>query len=116
MGLIRKPEVQTQYDNSCKQASITHPIVLSSNRSTDCIQPVDLGTQPVDTDHFWVRVPKWSVATGCKPTCDRLMLFLDRLTLPLFFPQNQKRDLLPVDALPQPVENTQVLFKKNIVG
>ena len=116
MGLIKKPEVQTQYNNSCKQASIAHPNVVSRNRSTGWIRPVHLGTRPVDTGLFLVRVPKWSVATGCKPTCDRLMLFLDRLTLPLFSPQNQKRDLLPVDALPQPVENTQVLLKKNIVG
>ena len=93
MGLIRKPEVQTQYDNSCKQASIAHPNVVSRNRSTGCIRPVYLGTRPVDTGIFLVRVPKWSVATDYKPTCDRLMLFLDRLTLTIFFPPKPKPGL-----------------------
>ena len=76
---------KTQYDNLCKQASISQPIILMMNQSTGYMHLIDPCTRLVDTGHFLMHVPKWLVATGCKPTCDRLMLFLDRLTLPIFF-------------------------------
>ena len=105
MGLIRKPEVQTQYDNSCKQASIAHPNVVSTNRSTGLcgnstgrhwsffgaspkmvsgyrlqtnMRPVDAISRPVDTDNFFPPETK----TG---TCYRFMHCLKRLKLPKFY-------------------------------
>ena len=64
-------------------------LVVKLNRSIGYMQPVDLCARLVDTGHFLMHVPKWPVATGCKPICDRLRLFLDRLTLPNFFPKTQ---------------------------
>ena len=72
---------KTQYDNSCKHASIAHPIVLSSNRSTGCIRPVDLGmvsgyrlqtnmrpvdaiSRPIDTAIVFPPKPIAGLATG----------------------------------------------------
>ena len=58
---------------------LSHPIVLMRNRSTGYLQPVGLCTRPVDTGHFLMHHPKWSVATGSKTTCYRLMHFVDWL-------------------------------------
>ena len=42
-------------------------LVVMMNRSTGYMQPVDQFARPVDIGHFLMHVPKWPVATGCKP-------------------------------------------------
>ena len=58
---------------------LSHPILLMSNRSTGYLQPVVLCTRPVDTGHFLMHHPKWSVATNNKTTCSRSVINKDFL-------------------------------------